>query len=61
MSLEQAVIDFDLRKEISFGTGQIYTWLSRVNTYNLHCVGELKSAIKVNKDALLGYEQSETE
>ena len=58
LSLEQGVIDFDLRKQKSFGSGQIYTALSRVRTYdNLYCIGEFKkSAIKVNEDALLEYE-----
>ena len=59
LSLEQVFVDFDLRKQRSFGTGQIYTALSRVKTYdNLYCIGEFKeSAIKVNKDALLEYER----
>ena len=37
----------------------MYTGLSRVKPYdNLYCTGELKkSAIKVNKDALLEYER----
>ena len=37
----------------------MYTALSRVKTYdNLYCIGEFKkSAIKVNKDALLEYER----
>ena len=37
----------------------MYTWFSRVKTYdNLYCIGEFKkSAIKVNKDALLEYER----
>ena len=58
LSLEQGVIDFDLQKQKSFGPGQMYTALSRVKTYdNLYCLGEFKkSAIKVNKDALLEHE-----
>ena len=38
---------------------QIYTALSRVDTYdNLYCIEELKnSTIKVNKDALLEFER----
>ena len=58
LSLVQAVIDFDLQKQKSFGPRQMYTALSRVKTYdNLYCIGEFKkSAIKVNKDALLEYE-----
>ena len=37
----------------------MYTGLSRVETYdNLYCIGEfVKSAVKVNKDALLEYER----
>ena len=37
----------------------MYTALSRVQTYdNLYCTGEfVKSAVKVNKDALLEYER----
>ena len=56
-SLEQGVIDFDLRKQKSFGEGQIYTALSRVKTYdNLYCDREFKkSAIKVNKKRLSEY------
>ena len=43
LSLEQGVIDFDLRKQKSFGLGQIYTELSRVKAYdNLYCIGEFK-------------------
>ena len=59
LSLEQGVIDFDLRKQKSFGPGQMYTALSRVNTYdNIYCIGEFKkSAIKLDKDVLLEYER----
>ena len=59
LSLEQGVIDFDLLKQKSFGPGQLYTALSRVKTYdNFYCIEEFKkSAIKVNKDALLEYER----
>ena len=57
LSSEQGVIDFDLQKKKSFGPGQLYTVLSRVKTYNLYCIGQFKkSAIRVNKDALLEYE-----
>ena len=43
LSLEQGVIDFDLRKQKSFWLRQIYTALSRVKTYdNLFCIGEFK-------------------
>ena len=34
LSLEQAVIDFDLQKQKSFGPEQMYTALSRVKTYD---------------------------
>ena len=55
LSLQQGVIDFDLEKQKLFGPGQIYTVLSRVKAYdNLYCIGKVKkSAIEVNKDALL--------
>ena len=58
LSLEQGAIDFDLQKQKSFGSGQMYIALGRVRTYdNLYCIGEFKkSAIKINKDALLEYE-----
>ena len=59
LSLEQGVTDFDLRKQKSFGSGQIYTTLTRLRTYdNLYCIREFqKSAIKVNKNTLLEYER----
>ena len=59
LSLEQGVTDFDLWKQMSFGSGQIYTTLTRLRTYdNLYCIREFqKSAIKVNKDTLLEYER----
>ena len=59
LSLGQGVIDFDLRKQKSFGLDQIYTAISRVKTYdNLYCIGEFKkSAIKANEDALIEYER----
>ena len=61
LSVEQGVINFDLQKQKSFGTGQMYTGLSRVKTYeNLYCIMEFKkSAIKIYKDALLEYEHLE--
>ena len=57
--LKQIAIDFDLRKQKSFGPLKMYTALSRAKTYdNLYCIDELeKSAIKVNKNALLEYER----
>ena len=59
LSLEQGAIDFDMWKQKSFGPGQIYTASSRIKTYdNFDCIGEFKkSAIQVNKDALLEYER----
>ena len=55
LSLEQVIIDFDLRKQKSFVLGQMYTMVSKVKTYdNLYCIGEFrKYAIMVNKGALL--------
>ena len=49
LSLEEGVTDFDLQKQKSFGSGHMYTVLSRVKTYdNLYCIGEFKnSAIKM--------------
>ena len=59
LNLEQGVIDFDLRKQKSFGPDQIYTTLSRVKTYdNLYCIGEFKkSAIKANRYLLIEHER----
>ena len=59
LSLEQGDIDFDLRKQKSFGPGQIYLGLSWVKTYDtIYCIGEFdKSEIKANKDALFEYER----
>ena len=55
LSLEQDVIDFDLRKKKSFGLGQIYTTVSKVKLYdNFYCDWEFnKSAMKINKVTLL--------
>ena len=57
LSLEQDDTDFDLQNQKSFAPGKMYIALSRVKTYdNLYCIGEFKkSAIKVDKDALLEY------
>ena len=59
LSLEQGIIDFDLRKQKSLGPGQIYIALIMVKTYDdLYCTdGFKKSMIKVNKDALLKHER----
>ena len=55
LSLEKGVTGFGLQKQKSFWPGQIYIPLSRVKTYdNLYCIREFKkSAIQVNKEALL--------
>ena len=57
LSLEQGVVNFDLRNQKSFQAAQMYTAFSRIRTCdNLYCIEEFKkSAIKVNKDALLKY------
>ena len=57
LSLEQGVVNFDLGNQKSFQAAQMYTAFSRIRTYdNLYCIEEFKkSAIKVNKDALLKY------
>ena len=58
-SLEQVVIDFDLRKQKSFGPGQMDVVISRVKTSdNLSCKMEFRKSVKtVKKDALLKYER----
>ena len=64
MTIHQAyLVTFTIRTRCSekhklFAPGQNYTAFSRVKTYyNLYCIGEFrKSAIKVNKDALVNYE-----
>ena len=50
LSFVEGVIYFDLPKQNLLGPGQMYTVLSSVKTYD-------KSAIKINKDALLEYER----
>ena len=59
LSLNEGVVSFDLQKQKSFGSGQIYVALSRVRSFErLFCIGQFKkSAIKVNKDALEEYER----
>ena len=59
LSLKQGVIDFDLRKQKSFGPGKIHTALIKVKTFNnLYCIGEFKkSSVKVDKEALSKYER----
>ena len=54
LSLNEGLVDFNLRKQWSFGPGQMCTALSRIKTVDkLYCIGEFKrSAIKVNTDAL---------
>ena len=55
LSLEQDVVEFDLRKQKSFRQGLFYATLNRVTAYdNLYCIGEFKkSDINVDKDALI--------
>ena len=59
LSIEKAVINFDLLKQRAFNQGQMYTALSRVTTYNgLFLTGEFKkSAIKANVGAEKEYER----
>ena len=59
LSIDQGVVDFNLRKQRSFGPGQIYTALSRIKTFNtLYCTGEFKrTSIKVSQEALAEYER----
>ena len=59
LSLEQGVIDFDLRNQQLIGPGKMHTVFSRVKSYdNLYFIGKFrKAAIKVTKDALLKYER----
>ena len=57
LNLKQGVVSFNLKKQNSFGSGQMYTALSRVTDYDqLYCIGEFKmSSIKVNYSALHEY------
>ena len=57
LSLDKGVLDFNLRKQRSFGPGQMCTALSRIKAVDKsYCVGEFKrSAIKFNTDALNEY------
>ena len=59
LSIEQGVVDFNLRKQRSFGSGQIYTALSRIKTFDtLYCTGEYKRiSIKASTEALKEYER----
>ena len=59
LSIDQGVVDFNLRKQKSFGPGQIYTALSRIKTFdNLYCTGQFKrTSIKVSQEALVEYER----
>ena len=54
LSVEQGAVSFDLKKQNSFGPGQMYATSSRVTNYDqLYCIGEYKmSSIKVNTSAL---------
>ena len=54
LSLDQGVVDFDSKKQKSFGPGQTYTALSRVKPNDkLFCKRKYKrSPIKLNMDTL---------
>ena len=56
LSLDKAVISFDLLKQMSFNYGQMYVALSRVTSLNEHLTGEYKSsAIKADLIAIHEY------
>ena len=59
LSLDKAVISFDLLKQRSFNYGQMYVALSRVTSLNgLYLTGEYKSsAIKADPRAIHEYER----
>ena len=59
LSLEESVVDFDLKKQGSLGKWQMYTELSRVSIYDKRfCVGRFEpSSIKVNFSALQEYQR----
>ena len=63
LSLERAVISFDLLKQKSFNAGQMYVALSRVKCMNgLHLTGTYnRNAIKVNTKASDEYERLQKE
>ena len=63
LSLEKAVICFNLLKQKSFNNGQMYVALSRVTSLNgLFLTGEYKSsAIKADQRALQEYERMRAE
>ena len=63
LSLEKAVICFDLLKQRSFNNGQMYVALSRVTSFDgLYLTSKYKSsAIKADQRALQEYERMRTE
>ena len=63
LSLDKAVISFDLLKQRSFNYGQMYVALSRVTSLNgLYLSGEYKSsAIKADPRAIHEYERMRDE
>ena len=58
LSLEQDDRDLDLQKQKSFSPRETCTVPSRVKAFhNFYCIGAFKkSAININKDALVEYE-----
>ena len=63
LSLQNAVISFELLRQRSFNVGQMYVALSRVTNINgLFLIGEFSDkAIRVNKKACLEYERLRNE
>ena len=63
LSLDKAVISFDLLKQRSFNYGQMYVALSRVTSLNgLYLTGEYKSsAIKADPRAIHEYDRMREE
>ena len=59
LSLQSAVISFDLRNQKSFNAGQMYVALSRVTSLKkLYLIGNVSTnAIKVNKDVSKEYQR----
>ena len=62
-TLDKAVVSFDLEKQRSFNSGQIYVALNRVTSLNgLFLIGTYKSsAIKADQKAVLEYQRMRTE
>ena len=50
LSLKQRVIGFDLRKQKSYGPGQMYAAFSRIKSYgNLCCIGGFTEICNIGK------------